>query len=118
MHVTQPYLLIDNIKSIMLYCDIITIKNICLTCKLLSSINDKSFWSKKFTFDNIKIIQDRDDYMKWIYEYILSKSARVGLDNIINIVCHYEMCFERSACIKLRNFMSYIDINFVNSYYS
>ena len=65
----QLHLFIDNIKSIMLYCNIETLINIGSSCKSIRNTIDTNFWLEKFSYDDLMIIMPRDNYLDWITIY-------------------------------------------------
>ena len=97
----------------MLYCDIKTLINICVSCKTLMSICDKSFWFEKFAYDDLLLINSKENLADWICEYIISKNAKQGLHNILTFNRNYIINNARRTAIILKNFISHKYVEFV-----
>src|SRR5438477_401993 len=108
----QPYLLADNLRHIMIYCDIHSLKNINSTCTAIQKICDTCFWLDKFAFDTLPIIQCRDNYIDWIQEYGMIKNSKSRSTNLLNIALYFETNYDRVICINICNYMCYKHIKF------
>src|SRR5436853_3241812 len=109
----RSYLLADNFKQIMIYCDIDSLKNINSTCTAMRKICDMHFWLDKFTFDELEIIQHRDNYIDWIHEYDMIIESKSHSHNLLNIALYFETKYDRVTCVNICNYIRYKDIKFL-----
>src|SRR5205085_8888315 len=110
----DTYILTDNIKLIMFYSDIKTLINTCLSCKILLTICDKSFWLDKFSSDDLQIINSRTNFKDWTNEYIAIRRAKYKSTEILNASLNSDINRTRKLiCINIDNFYYYGELNFL-----
>ena len=109
----QLHLFIDNIKSIMLYCNIETLINIGSSCKSIRNTIDTNFWLEKFSYDDLMIIMPRDNYLDWITEYITVLRSKLITLGIFRFHSLYGLLDDIDIDINIRSFPDHESVNFI-----
>src|SRR5437763_15502004 len=106
-------LLSDNIRNIMLYCNIETLIHFGLSCKSIRHICDTHFWIEKFSVDDLIIITSQNNYIAWIAEYTMILRTKIMTDGILRIAPEFGLINDKYISIDIECFPNHESINFI-----